>query len=284
MSVIYSQSTYAFLTELTEMSKITHDESDSHLKTRSKLKGIRRKFEADTSKFEPIPENRENLIKTLMPMVVRIAKTVAKRYGTRVEYNDCISAGMHGAIMGTDIYIERAKTFEHTAKLSTFAHSYITKYVNEHAYQFNSILSHGPTKWYQASSTHVMAGNQTYSDEGRSVEFFDIANDANLMTVEDYEDVSEQVESATNELFQSLTLFDKQVLFLSFGIGSKNSKPLQPREIAKILNCTLAKVTETLQSAIISIQESVDTSRISDIVSTLKQKDLQSSLQWDVKI
>jgi DNA-directed RNA polymerase specialized sigma subunit len=116
-------------------------------------------------------------------MVVNIAKGICKKYGYRVEYDDCISAGNMGAILATDIYIKKSKSAKQPAKLSTYAHSYITKYINEHCYNSATLLSHGPTKWYKAQEQTLMSGNSMLKDEGRAVEYFDIANDASLMTI-----------------------------------------------------------------------------------------------------
>ena len=280
MAVIYSQATQKFLQEVTQLSKVTHYASDAHKRTAVQLRGTRRLYEANTSKFEPTVENREHLIKTLMPMVIKLAKATAALFGGRIEYNDCISAGNQGAIIATDIYIRKSLIETQPAKLSTYAHSYITKYINEYCYSVNSILSHGPTKWQNASSERVMSGNQTYNEEGRSVEFFDIANDSHLMITDKTDSITENVDDVSSILFKKLTVFDKEVIFLSFGIGSKDSNTMTPQQIAKSLGCTLAKVNASLSDSLEVMKHSIDSSQITEVIRTLRSTDLSLSTQW----
>ena len=279
MSVIYSNSTLLFLNELNAQIKQPHNSQDRHLPL-AQRRNVRRLYENDTSKFEPILENREHLIKTLMPMVTKIAKNIAKMYHGRIEYDDCISAGHQGAIIATDIYISKSALAEQPAKLSTYAHAYIRKYINEYCYSVNSILSHETTKWGDAGQKFVMSGNQTYQEEGRSVEFFDIANDPNLMTVVDYEDVSNEVEYVSTKLFNNLSTFDKEVIFLTFGIGSMKSEQKKPKEIAKILKCSVNDVQTSLQKSICTMKTSIDIEDVQDVINVIKKNDLSVSPQW----
>jgi len=287
MSVVYSSNTQLFLKELTKIQKTPKDSKpDNRLKSLSakawKTKS-NRMYTGNTDKFEAIDVNRDHLIATLMPMVVKIAKSISVKFGSKIEYDDCISAGMQGAIIATDIYIDRSRTNVQPAKLSTYAHSYIVKYVNEHCYNTNSLLSHGPTKWKVAANTYVMSGNQSYKDEGRASEFFDIANDQNLMVQPAENNESEkQASQISNMLFSKLEPFDKSVLFLSFGIGTSAGEVLKPTEIAKRLVTSVALVNRSLQKSILLIRDSVENSSVSKVMLILKSVDLTKLSEWNI--
>ena len=106
----------------------------------------------DTSQLEPIAENREKHLAIMMPMVINIARTTFQRYTKRIELEDCVQAGMIGALHAIDLYYERAKVRPHVSKLSTFAFFHIKKHVNEYCWKNNTLLSSETTKWSVASS------------------------------------------------------------------------------------------------------------------------------------
>lgn len=280
-TIIYSDCTRRFLAELDKQSKVAHNETDRHLRTTKQLKGVKRLYENDTSKFEPIYENREHLIKTLMPLVVKIAKNIAKRYGSRIEYDDCISSGLQGAIIATDRYIEKSAIEVQPAKLSTYAYAYIEKFVNEYCASVNTILSHGTTKWVDASSTYVMSGNQTYKEDGKSVEFFDIANDDNLTTLQ-HEVIAdnETVDALSMQIFGSIKPIDKEILFMRFGVGSSNKEQLSIKDIADKLKCTQWYVETSIDSTIATLRELHSVNGFDAIIKQLSKSDLSSSVHW----
>jgi DNA-directed RNA polymerase sigma subunit (sigma70/sigma32) len=271
MALIYSNSTIQYLKELTAQTKRAKYSSDKHLES-SRTRDYRRLINYNTDDFEPVEENREILIKSLLPMVVKIAKGICRKYGARVEYDDCISAGNMGAVIATDIYIKKSKASKQPAKLSTYAHMYITKYVNDHCYCSTTLLSHGPTKWVKAQEQILMSGNSVLTDEGRSVEFFDIANDEALMSINNVDLISFGETPLTKLLFSKLTVFDKEVIFLSFGIGTRDSETKNIREISKILNCHSEKVRMSLESSISLMKNSLSKGQeeqLTDNVNTL---------------
>lgn len=281
MITIYSPSTIAFIQEITKMSKITHNKSDRHLTTKKQLRGVRKLYEADTSKFEPIPENREHLIKTLLPMVISQAKKIANKYNANITYEDCISAGNLGATIATDIYISKSTVEQQPAKLSTYAFSYIVKYINEYCWSVTTVLSHGPTKLKEANTFKIMQGNQSHvGDGGIQSEFFDFANDDNLMTVESHDHITDDIETVSKALFSKLTLFDKEVIFLRFGIGSEHSAERQPRDIAKILKKPLSEVLTSLEKSIINMKNSIPPEEIFNVIDTIKSSNINTSKEW----
>lgn len=285
MGLIYSEATRRFLNDLNKLSRIPHHESDAHLKRPSQLKGIRRLYEADTSKFEPIPQNREHLIKTLMPMVVKIAKSICSKYNSKIEYDDCISSGMQGAIIATDLYIEKSAIEPQPAKLSTYAHSYIIKYVNEYCYSTNSILSHGPTKWAHAGKEHVLSGNEINHTFQNSGEYFETSNDLNLMSHQNEDTILNQIDqrAISSKLFKNLQPFDKRVIFLFFGIGTTSATELKPNEIAKILKCSVQAVQESIDSSIEMMKLSKESISPLESASILRSTNLSQLPEWQLR-
>lgn len=250
MAVIYSKSTQQFIQELNRLTSIPHNKNDLRTKTKKELKSVRKLYESDTSKFEPIPENRTHLINSLMPMVVKIAKQHASKYNSKVEYNDCISSGLQGAIIATDIYIDKSSTEKQPAKLSTFAHFYITKYVLEYCREANSILSYGPTKWLHASKQIVMSGNETRKTEHKSDELFNTINDAAMQsTQQSINDVQHSHFSLVNELCSNLHESDKTILRLAYGLNNTATQ-YTTKEIAHKLNVSIAEIEQSLRSSI----------------------------------
>ena len=249
MAVTYTTSTQHFYKELSIQQRVTHNKEDMQLSTR-KRKTAQKLYEGNTDKFEPIEKNREHLIKTMMPMVTKMAKFYAQKYDRKIEFDDCISAGLLGATEATDIYIRRSKVEKQAAKLSTYAHFWIEKYIKEYCRNNMTILSSGPTKVREALTFNVLEGNRPVNDEGRSVEFFDICNDANITSNDNTEQLQE-AESASIELLKGLSTIQKNVLILSFGICSTTGEGLNHRKIARKLNLRTSNVqsilTETLE-------------------------------------
>lgn len=279
MAVQYSTSTIQFLKDLTSVSNKPHDPS----KVRTSKK-YRKLYENDTSKFDPVPENREHLIHTLMPMVVKLAKGIAMKYNAKIEYDDCISAGMQGAIIATDIYIRKSAIAPQVAKLSTYAHSYIEKYIKEYCRSTNSLLSHGPTKWGHAAQKFVLSGNQQYGDEGRKTEFFDISNDPSLQTLQKKPDVSQHitVRKASSRLFGALTAPDKKILFMSFGVGSINTKSQSVQQIAKALKISSNDVKASLSKTMSNIRATLKEDEIESTLQLLNSTDLTKIPEWNL--
>jgi RNA polymerase sigma factor (sigma-70 family) len=278
MSSQLSTSTKLFFEELTKQSKLTKSTED----------GKRRKlYEGNTSNFEPTEENREHLIKDLMPLVAKIAKSIAFKYKNKVEIEDCQSAGLQGAIDATDRYIKNSKIKKQPAKLSSFAYPYIVKYVNEYCWQNNSILSYGHTKWEDAcNNTIVSSGNESAksrngNNDGND-EMFDYYNHENLQCAEFSIEEKTDVEAKkwSNQLFGNLSKFDKQVVFLSFGIGQFESEPLEPQAVAKRLKCSKREVRDILAVSLEKMRNNIGDESIPEALKTLRESNLSKTDEW----
>lgn len=141
-----------------------------------------------TSNWETNWENRDNLIKTMYPMVFSISIGFSRKYSS-LNIEDIFSAGIEGCIYGTELMITRHlkdKT-RHKAKISTLVHPYIKKYINEFCKSNHSQLSCRRSDEMKMKSW-VISGNQPLpGKEGDSNEtIFSAGNDENLHVNNDY--------------------------------------------------------------------------------------------------
>jgi DNA-directed RNA polymerase specialized sigma subunit len=249
----------------------------------SKLKKSQKFYNGDTNKFEPIPENREHLIHTLLPLVMSIAQERSKTFYTaRIEFDDCIDAGMEGAIIATDLYIKKAETQVHTAKLSTFAHFYIMKYINKYIYASTSILSHGTTKGGEALACTVLSGNKTNedTDNGRG-EFFETSNDEALMSTQAMVVDNKSIDDLSEMMFGQITKHEKIAIFMFFGIGSERKYEI--REIATYLKTSAFNIEKMINDAIQKLRNvfSNDENK-TDMFELFMNNDLTASVHWNM--
>lgn len=253
MSVIYNQNTNSFVKELNRIQRKKHSNGT-------------RLYNGDTSKFEPIEENREHFINTLMPMVMKLAKFHASKYNNKIEYEDCISAGLYGATIATDVYIKRSKEKVQDAKLSTFAHFYITKYIKEYCRNNMTILSSGPTKVREATECFLYEGNDTSTDsENGTLEFFETSGEVNLMH-EDTENKEKTIHDLVSSIVKTLSSQQRQVIELSFGIGGE--QPLNERKIAKTLKLHTNEVKTIITDTLNMLKTTFNSTTIQHMIYT----------------
>ena len=129
-----SENTRLFLNDMRRLGKRPKDAElrKKYAGKRNIPSSVEPLYRGNTDDFEPIPQNREHLLHTMVPMIYSIARRISGRFGDRIELDDCISSGMIGAALATDRYIQKSKTERQSAKLSSYAYSYIEKYINEH--------------------------------------------------------------------------------------------------------------------------------------------------------
>lgn len=280
MSTQFSTSSKLFFQELTNQSKL---KKSTPTGKRVKL------YEGNTANFEPTIENREHLIKDLMPLVAKISKSIWIKYKNSVELDDCISAGLQGVIDATDRYIKNSLVKPQAAKLSSYAYPYIVKYVNEYCWQNNSILSYGHTKWEDASnSTKVNSGNETAgqmngNNDGNE-EFFDYYKHDNLQcagfAIEEKDETP--AKKWSNKLFGCISDFDKQIVFMSFGIGSVEGACLEPQDIAKKMKCSKREVRDILENSLSKMRDSIGVEAIPEALQCLRESNLSRVDEWNM--
>ncbi len=286
MSVIYRETTtIKVYKEIEKITKQPENPEHKHLKGK-KLKSVAKMFDGNTDKFEPIPENRDKLIKTLLPLVLKLAKARATTFNAlRIEFDDCISAGMQGAVIATDKYIENSKIQKQPAKLSTYAYSYIIKYINEYIYANTSSLSYGVTKGREANACKVLSGNKTNeSAENGSGEYFDTSSEKQLMSYLEIDENRLLRKKLTKSLFSCITLEEKTAIFMFFGINL--SKQYTIEEIAKQLKTKQYAVEQLIQNSFTKIREKFqyvkDKSELIELLTS--NIDADDSIDWFITL
>lgn len=282
MSVIYTRTTQLFHKELQQQQKLTHNPEDMLLKNKER-KHVQKLYIGDTSKFEPTIENREHLIKSMLPMVLHLAKLHAKKYDHKIELNDCISSGLYGATIATDIYIRKSTTTVQPAKLSTYAHFYIKKYIIEYCRNNMTILSCGPTKVREALSIAVFEGNRQLNKENGNSEFFDNCSD-NAVLTEIEPTKMEEASYASEKLLQGLSTTQKNILVLAFGIATNDGQPLSSKQIAKKLNIRSSTIKPTLDETLQLLQNKFSNSDSINILDALRGISFTNIKHWNVSM
>lgn len=283
MFIFRETTTVKLFNEIRKQSNITHYQEERNLRGR-KLKSAKKMYDGNTSKFDPIPENREHLVKTLMPMVLSIAKKRAQvYYSAKIEFDDCISAGLYGAIIATDRYIENSKIEVQPAKLSTYAFTYIEKYINEYIYNNTTSLSHGITKGREALQFAVLSGNKKQEDsESGTNEFFETSGDASLMSNDELLADMKTIDTVSNQIFSCITKEEKISIFMFFGVSV--SRKYELKEIAKYLSVKQFAVEQMIQSAFEKIRTQFQNVDKSELLEIMLSGDLTSSKHWQKPI
>lgn len=277
MSVIYTKEGAKYLNEITKIMSTPVDGS----KKKRRAKNYEKLYKNDTSFFEPIPENREHLINCLMPLVVRLSTQRIKTYGLNYELSDVLSAGFQGAILATDIYIEKSKKEKQPAKLSTYAYSYILKYINEFLYKNQSILSFGPTKGREVREKQIYRGNAIGTGTGNNdfkEEYFETSGEIHLMTVEEHDCSDELSDELSFRLFNCLSSTEKQSLFMFFGIGY--SQQFTIKQIASKIGSNVLSVEKSLEESINKMRDVFQKTEHQQVYEILKASNLYESIHW----
>lgn len=232
------------------------------------------------TEYEPTEVNRDKLITKTLPMVLSMARQSANSYNTKIELNDCISAGMIGLIEGVDLYILRAKTREHSAKLSSYVHPWIQKRIREYCHGNLTILTTSARHLKNTlEKTMMLSGNETHQDsEMGSAEFFDTHNDSNLM-VEDGE-ILYELEQLSKRLFSTISKDEKQILFMNFGIGIDS--PMSEQEIADEVQRPRQLIQNQIQDSLQKLRSSFDDEDKDLFVELIGNKSISKLEVWRI--
>lgn len=256
-----TESTRRFLTDLRKIQRKPKSENDRKKYVNRNIPStVERLYDGNTDSFEPTQENREHLLNTMLPMVYSIARQYSSRFGRRIELDDCINAGIIGAAIATDKYIEKSKYEKQPAKLSSYTYPFIKKYIKEFCEQNNSPLSHSSIEWIGVNkNTWTNSGNELVNDgsEGKRQELFDLAPTERLKVRQDDEKQEKLVEARkyARKLFENLNEDQRNIVLLKFGI---TSTAMSIKEISKKLAIRQLKVKKTLQDALDLMRNSFD--------------------------
>lgn len=288
MFVLRPDTTEKFLQELRNLNKIPESQEDREKYKNSKKipSTVKKLYDNDTSKFEPIEENREHLIKSVIPLVYKIAISESKRYFVhRIELDDCVSAGMIGAVISADKYIKNAG--KHTAKFSTVAYSDIKKSIQLYGDKHNNLLDCELTKWRQVAADYIVkSGNEMVKGHDNSTaEYFDICKSSNL--INDFEDdtiTNDLMEDTSKKLFSLIDSTEKNILFMSFGIGTRDGEPISTKHISTELGLPEKIIKSSIKKSITKIKSVFSGADKMEIFNILNNVDKLSCLpSWSLK-
>lgn len=249
MSVFYTEQTKAHLEDVNhELNRPNEKQSTRNYKELIKSGQMSKKYEklysTNTSKFLASEENREHLVKSVMPMVIKIAKERAGMSNHKIEFDDALQAGYLGTLIAVDKYIANAGN--NTAKFSTYAHSYILKYVREYCMGNSTILSANLSTHYSAMKVIVKSGDEKVAhDSSNSATLFDSLQGCSTMDFSAMDKARINVEY--EKLFADLTTEERDILLMSYGVGVKEK--MSSAEIAKAMDRSIGTVNRYMKRA-----------------------------------
>lgn len=214
-------------------------------------------------------ENRDKLIYSLTPMMRKIVYDRAKMITTtNIETIDIIGAGSEGLVRGVDVYISRAVNdgVEHTAKISTFVHFYINKYISNFVNESVSILTCSERSLEEAlkqrpTSLNIENKKQNGSVECESEEInvidlhFSQTNIGILDTLNAEHNFNDN-KAIILDVFKNIKKNDKKMLLFFFGIGLESKMSIS--DIAKYFGYDESKVSKRIKSTIEQLKINMD--------------------------
>lgn len=215
----------------------------------------------DSSRIEPIPENRLLILKTMYPTIFNYVKTIIN---TSSDYcvmgaDDLLQSATHGALIGIDYYIAKLQNGQkHTAKISVFAYNWMRKYTLE---QLNDGKQVSVSRKTTQQEDVVEIDGEKHITKNKKVSFssFDVDDDEknddlkNISNTKNNGGEIEDINVYSSKLFSCLDTIEKKILFLYFGISC--SKEYTLIEIAKIMKMNPKVVSSMFKDSIDKLKE-----------------------------
>jgi RNA polymerase sigma factor (sigma-70 family) len=195
------------------------DEEVQHLKTQRKY--------CDTTRFQKATANRNDLIKSVMLMVVKVARSYWYATGKQnVTLDDVVQAGNLGATIAADNYLKTVlPAGKQHAKFSTYAYPWIKKYVLDEL----NITSQQLTTGTRGAYSNALQGKQFISKDdtmpGKESDYESpINNDlqSDLKSGQEILEIEQQRKQNTSILsraFSKLSSQEMNVLTDVYGLG-----------------------------------------------------------------
>ena len=218
-------------------------------------------------KLEVIPQNREKLIVSCLPMVLMLAaKTLPKCRGT-VYMDDLVQAGNLGLILGVDNALKTPVHHEamnkNKAKLSTYLYFWIRKYMYIEAFR-NSMGFSGTISDKEAANKYATVILSKHRDENGDEMQNDLHDvDKEIMKSNDFkdllvvEDEARKFQDESKKMFSILNPKEKKILFMAYGIDTPNNNIYTLEEIGKALGMPRSNVSRTMKNILWKLQHQV---------------------------
>lgn len=231
---------------------------------RKELKKIVDSYGMDL-KYELIPENRDKLIISCLPMVLAVAAKTLGRCKSNVAMEDLVQAGNLGLVLGVDHVlktpVEKDGISKSKAKLSTYLYFWIRKYVYQEAYQNSNGFGGTHRDKEEANKYSKVIIQDHDSENDMQNDRWDIENDVKMTN--DFkdlvmiEDEAKKFQQESKKMFSILSNQEKKVLFMAYGIDTPANTIYSGTEIAKMLGKSNAWVTNTMKNIMWKLQHSV---------------------------
>lgn len=233
-----------------------------------------------TYKFEKTLGNRNALVKSVMKMAFDIARRVAYRTGARAELNDIIQAANMGAIRAADEYLATPVQSEYKkklAKFSTYAYPWITKYAREGAAEMEALMTSPINKRHEQTGL-FRSGDDLAWDGDKETTVFNTGKlkqmHETMVAAAEFEDLKK----AAKSLFSRLSSVNRNVLFMSFGIGFDD--PMTVREISAHLGIAMGSVTKFKNDALNQLRQMNIDPELVQVLAHMEGVDLSGFQKW----
>lgn len=224
------------------------DEEVKHLASQRKY--------CDSAAFTKTSGNRNDLIKSVLLLVVKVARSYWWSSGKHsVPIDDVISAGNLGATIAADLYLKTVlPAGQQPAKFSTYAYFWIKKYILDELNLSSQQLSTG----IRAAYENRLAGKQFQSKDamalGHDGEYEspinnDLVSDMKTgQEVLEIEDNHKRNFPILQRAFSVLTTQEREILMSVFGLGDRDI--MSQKEVADKFGLSTSAVNATYKRAI----------------------------------
>lgn len=194
--------------------------------------------------FSKMTVSRDRIIKGTMLLAASVARMFAPRAKAHVDFDDLLQAAYLGLIVAADKYID-TPYIGRPAKFSTFAYTWIKKYVKEEIRNQNSMYG-GHIRDKEAAQYIYKIESHVNSENPNDVYDKVSTNDFSEIKVIEHE--LKSFERDSRLLFEPLTKKEKQMLFLAYGIDTPDDTIYSITEIANKMGVSKAKISRDIKN------------------------------------
>lgn len=215
-----------------------------------------RKNKLSKKLFERISnDNRNEVIESMLPLVFSMAKNKIRTIHIEKNYcniDDLINVGVIGLIKGVDLFIAKKMSDDVSKSVSTYCYFWIEKSIKEYLMSYNCDVKklvnsyENKTPIYNESSLKIVV--EDINEDG------DVKTD--IVDVDKTNEYSEDVKKLTDKLFSNVSLLQKKIIFLHFGIGVE--KPISLVNIASMFKLTYKKCSHEYEVGMYRLRKNKD--------------------------
>lgn len=218
-------------------------------------------------KYAVIPENRDKLITSCLPMVLALASKTLSKCKNNIYMEDLVQAGNLGLILGVDNALKTPQIKDGLsktrAKLSTYLYFWVRKYMYQEAFQSNGFS--GTVRDKEAATkyaTFVIQRQEDNDGDEMANDRWDVKKVANTVT-HDFkdlvmiEDEAKKFQAESKKMFSILSDKEKKILFMAYGIDTPNNIIYTQSEIAKAMGLSQPMIAKYMKNIMWKLQHSI---------------------------